>query len=300
MNAHSVAIVDCHVHFVDVQACGYPIFQQRSAALESLVGDYSALPRRYLPEDYLKEVGGFKVVKTIWAEFMSDDPVGEASWAQSLSHQNGHPHGLIVQADFLSSEIGRVIDFYGSLPRVRAVRQHLTLQPGSNLGAARPDLLEDSAWRERLALLRKHDLRCELEILAPQLPGFANAARVHPDIQFVLPLMGWPIDLTDAGHQAWKHDMKVLSGCKNVAVKIFGMECLFGLHWRIEQVRPWILETIDFFGPERCMFASHMPIGGLARSFQDIYGAYFDVVSDFTASDRQKLFHDTSTRVYGV
>jgi predicted TIM-barrel fold metal-dependent hydrolase len=300
MNTQSVAIVDCHVHFVDVQVHSYPIFQQRSAALESLVGDYSALPRRYLPEDYLKEVGGFKVVKTIWAEFMSDDPVGEASWAQALSHENGHPHGLIVQADFLSSEIARVIDFYGSLARVRAVRQHLAFQPGSNLGGARPDVLEDSAWRERLALLRKHDLRCELEILAPQLPGFANAARFYPDIQFVLPLMGWPIDLTDAGHQAWKSDMKVLSGCQNVAVKIFGMECLFGLGWTTERVRPWILETIDFFGPERCMFASHMPIGGLARSFQDIYGAYFDVVSDFTASDRQKLFHDTSTRVYRV
>jgi len=300
MNAQSVAIVDCHVHFVDAQVRSYPIFRQRSAALESLVGDYSALRRRYLPEDYLKEVGGFKVVKTIWAEFMSDDPVGEASWAQALSHENGHPHGLIVQADFLSSEIVRVIDSYGSLPRVRAVRQHLAFQPVSNLGAARPDVLEDSAWRERLALLRKHDLRCEMEILAPQLPGFANAARVHPDIQFVLPLMGWPIDLTEAGHQAWKRDMKVLSGCKNVAVKIFGMECLFGLDWTIEQVRPWILETIDFFGPERCMFASHMPIGGLARSFQDIYGAYFDVVSDFSASDRQKLFHDTSTRVYRV
>jgi predicted TIM-barrel fold metal-dependent hydrolase len=94
--------------------------------------------------------------------------------------------------------------------------------------------------------------------------------------------------------------MKVLSGCRNVAVKIFGMECLFGFDWTTERVRPWILETIDFFGPERCMFASHMPIGGVARSFQDFYGAYFDVVSDFSASDKQKLFHDTSTRVYKV
>jgi predicted TIM-barrel fold metal-dependent hydrolase len=185
MDADSLPIVNCHLHFVDVQVHSYPIFQQRSAALESLVGDYSALPRRYLPEDHLKEVGGFKVVKTIWAEFKSDDPVGEASWAQALSNENGHPHGLIVQTDFLSSEIARVIDSYGSLPRVRAVRQHLPFQPGSNLGAARPDVLEDSAWRERLALLRKHDLRCELEILARQLPGFANAARVHPNIQFV-------------------------------------------------------------------------------------------------------------------
>ena len=86
MDADSLPIVDCHVHFVDVQVHSYPIFQQRSAALESLVGDYSTLPRRYLPEDYLKEAGRFKVVKTIWAEFMSDDPVGEATLGPRSSH----------------------------------------------------------------------------------------------------------------------------------------------------------------------------------------------------------------------
>src|ERR1700757_1326764 len=34
----------------------------------------------------------------------------------------------------------------------------------------------------------------------------------------------------------------------------------FGLKWTLDQVRPWILHTIDSFGPARCMFASHMPI----------------------------------------
>jgi predicted TIM-barrel fold metal-dependent hydrolase len=300
MNRDSIAIVDCHVHFVDVRSHRYPIFQQRSAALESVVGDYSALPRRYLPEDYLQEVGECNVVKTVWAEFMSDDPVKEASWAQALSNESGHPHGLIAQADFLSSEVVRVIDSYGCLPRVRAVRQHLAFEPSGDVPTGQLDLLDDNAWRERLALLCKNDLRCELEILAPRLRGFANVAGFYPDMQFVLPLMGWPMDLTDTGHQAWKSGMRALSGCKNVAVKIFGMECIFGLEWTIEQVRPWILDTIDLFGPERCMFASHMPIGRLSRGFQDIYAAYFEVVSDFSASDKQRLFHDTATKVYKV
>lgn len=48
------------------------------------------------------------------------------------------------------------------------------------------------------------------------------------------------------------------------------------------------------------MFASHMPIGRLSRGFQDIYAAYFEVVSDFSASDKQRLFHDTATKVYKV
>ncbi len=129
MNPDSIAIVDCHVHFVDAQALSYQIFQQRSASFEAIVGDYSALPRRYLPEDYLNDTRGFNVAKIVCAEFMSDDPIGEVRWALALSNEHGYPQGMIAQADFLSPDVARVIDSYGSIPRLRAVRQHLALDP---------------------------------------------------------------------------------------------------------------------------------------------------------------------------
>ena len=151
--------------------------------------------------------------------------------------------------------------------------------------APRPDVLYDKVWRERLALLRKYHIRCEIELLAPQLPEFTAVASSYPDVQFILPLMGWPIDLTEEGYRDWKRDLKTLSGCENVAVKIFGMECIFGLDWTVDRVRPWILDTIECFRPERSMFASHMPIAKLACSFQDLYRAYADIVSGFSASE---------------
>lgn len=141
---------------------------------------------------------------------------------------------------------------------------------------------------------------CEIEIFAPQLPDLTAVASSYPDIQFILPVMGWPIDLTDAGHRDWKRDMKALSGCENVAVKIFGMECIFGLNWTVDEICPWILDTIEFFRPDRCMFASHVPIAKLACSFQNLCCAYLDVVADFSASEKRKLFHDTATVVYGL
>jgi predicted TIM-barrel fold metal-dependent hydrolase len=61
-----------------------------------LVGNYSALPRRYLPEHYLKDISGLNVTKTVWAEFMSGDPICEARWAENLSGAAGHPHGIIA------------------------------------------------------------------------------------------------------------------------------------------------------------------------------------------------------------
>ena len=45
MKQYALPIIDCHVHFIDGDRFRYPIFPQRSAGFEALVGDYSALPR---------------------------------------------------------------------------------------------------------------------------------------------------------------------------------------------------------------------------------------------------------------
>ncbi len=295
----SQIILDCHQHFIDERLFRYPVFQQRSAGFEALVGDYSALPRIYLPEDYTRDTVGFDV-KTVWAEFISNDPVAEVRWAEQLALTATRPQGLIAQADFLSSDIEHTLDLYASMNRVRAVRQHLAWHPTNPLlrYASRPDVLCDPAWRQAIALLRGRGLCCELEIFAPQLPQLASVAGEYPDIQFVLPVMGWPVDLTSDGHKAWKRDLLLVSACKNVAVKIFGMECIFGTHWTVEQIRPWILETIELFGPGRCMFASHMPICKLACSFQHLYGAYLEVIAAFSASEKRQLLHDTAAEIY--
>src|SRR5262249_7850549 len=84
MENQDLPIIDCHHHFIDSRCLRYPLFMQRSAGFEALVGDYSALPRVYLPEDYARDVNGLGVVKTVWAEFISDDPMGEVTWAQEL------------------------------------------------------------------------------------------------------------------------------------------------------------------------------------------------------------------------
>ncbi len=105
MKADSIPIVDCHCHFLDAHQHTYPIFQQRSPGLEALVGDYSALPRCYLPDDYLRDANGFHVVKIVWAEFMSTDPSREVRWAENLSDEQAYPQGIIALVDFLSPDI---------------------------------------------------------------------------------------------------------------------------------------------------------------------------------------------------
>ena len=300
MTEHAMPIIDCHVHFIDAGRFRYPIFPQRSPGFESLVGDYSALPRRYLPEDYRAAAGELRIEQTVFAEFMSDTPLEELRWARSLAKASGLPNGMIGSVDFQAPDIDRKIEAYRSVSGVRAVRQHLAWHPNNELlrFAPAPDLLADSRWRCGLTQLRKYDLACEIEIVATQLGDLSSVANGFPDLRFVLPLMGWPIDLTAEGFQTWRSDMAGLARCENVAVKIFGAECIFGLDWTVPQIRPWVLETIELFGPARCMFASHMPIAILSRSLGDLYGAYKEIVEHFTFSEQQCLFHDTAASTY--
>jgi len=92
-------MIDCHVHLIDASRFRYSIFPQRSAGFEALVGDYSAVPRRYLPADYLADTAGLHIDGTVCAEFMSSTPLEELRWAQSLADAGGQPTGMIACVD---------------------------------------------------------------------------------------------------------------------------------------------------------------------------------------------------------
>jgi predicted TIM-barrel fold metal-dependent hydrolase len=209
---------------------------------------------------------------------------------------------MIGLVDFSSPEIEHTLDRYTSIEPVRAVRQHLGWHPTNPLlrYASGPELLSNTVWQDGLALLRGRHLRCEIEIFGSQLPEFASVAASYPDIQFVLPVMGWPIDLTNEGHETWKRALATASACDNVAIKIFGMECIFGIRWTVAQIRPWILDTVELSGPDRCMFASHLPICKLACSVQQLYAAYLEVIADFSVSEKRQMLHDTAEEIYGL
>jgi len=300
MDDATLPILDCHQHFYDARRLRYPVFAQRSAGFETLVGDYGALPRVYRPETYAQDTAGWNVVKTVWAEFISEDPVDEVRWAGELVQATGRPDGMIGLVDFRSPDLERRLETYASAGPVRCVRQHLGWHPTDPLlrFAPGPDLLFDVAWRRGVASLRGRGLACEIEIFGPQLPDLAALAAAYPDIQFVLPVMGWPLDLTGDGRSAWKRGVAAVAGRPNVALKIFGMECIFGIRWTVAQIRPWILEAIDAFGPHRCMFASHMPICRLACTFGQLYDAYLEVIVGCSPLEKRQLMCDTAASVY--
>ena len=59
-----------------------------------------------------------------------------------------------------------------------------------------------------------------------------------------------------------------------------------------------LLEAIEVFGVERCMFASNFPVDGLRVTFRHMFDDYKRVAQVFTPAERRALFHDNAARFY--
>lgn len=297
-----VSIVDAHIHFYDHEANTHRFLEQVDPVYSALVGDYSTLPRTYLPESYLADSAGWRIEGVVWHEYLSDDALQEARWAERLAEASPLPQAMVALVDFLDPRLDERLEAYAALPHVSAVREHLGWDAANPLKrfAKRPDLLADPAWRRGLAALRKHHFKCGLEVFAPQLPDLLSVVREYPEQRFTLAVMGWPLDLGPAGFDRWRIDMAALARCENVAADISAIECIFGMDWSQRQIAPWILSLIDFFGPERTMFGSHLPLTGLSRGFPALYEAYAETLSGFSAAEGDRMFRGAAADCSGL
>jgi len=68
--------------------------------------------------------------------------------------------------------------------------------------------------------------------------------------------------------------------------------------WTTESIRPFVLQPIEWFGAERCMFASNFPVDRLMATYDRLWQAYRDITRAFTAWEKQLLFRDNALRIY--
>jgi predicted TIM-barrel fold metal-dependent hydrolase len=99
------------------------------------------------------------------------------------------------------------------------------------------------------------------------------------------------------GIAGWRKGMRELASCPNVAVKISGLG-MTDHKWTMESIRPFVLETIEIFDVERCLFASNFPVDKLFGDYRSLWSAYDEITRKFSVGERSALFHDNALRVY--
>jgi len=292
-------IVDAHQHFWDLERNYLPwLCDERPIPFR--YGNYDALRRNYLPEDYLRDAANHHVVQTVYVETEWDpaDPVGETRWLQEIIAATGFPHAIVAGARLDDPEVEAVLARHAGFAQVRGIRH----KPRA---AAAPDRVEkdapgsmgDPAWRRGFALLQKYGLSFDLQTPWWHLAEAAALARDFPATRIILNHTGLPADRSADGLARWREAMATFAAEPNVAVKISGLGQP-GHPWTVAANGPIVRDTIRIFGVERCMFASNFPVDSLCADFDTIFTGFKTIVGDLSHAEQLRLFRDNAVRFY--
>ena len=254
----------------------------------------------------MKTREGLPLVKSVHVQAEWDhesDPVGETAWLQSVADSDasrGMPHAIIGFADLAQPESPDLIARHAEHANWRGIRHMLNWAEDPKWRFTdRNDLMTDPDWLRGYRALADHDGSFDLQVWPWQLADAADLAHRVPEVPIVLDHTGMPRDWDEAGVKVWRNGMKALANTDNVSVKISALG-MFAGEFTADRIRQFVLDSIEIFGVDRCMFASNYPVDMLFSSYAAIWDAYDEITSDFSDAERDKIFKSNAERYYRI
>ena len=295
----NLPIIDAHHHFWNLSLNKNP-WLNPSNQIPFRYGNYESICKNFLIEDYKRVSKKHNVVKTVHMETEWDpqDPVGETKWLQKLFDETGWPNALVGQAWFDREDIEIVLKGHKQYPLIRSVRHKPKSSPSPNTKNFNPQgTLKDPIFRKGYSLLKKYKLHFDLQTPWWHLNDATSLAKDFPDTIIILNHGGLPSDRTYNGLENWKANMQEFAEQPNVAVKISGT-CVPKKKWTVELNKQVVLDIIEIFGYERCMFASNLPVDSILASFDEIYDGFKKITNGMKKIHINALFHDNAIKYY--
>lgn len=297
-------ILDCHVHWWDLENNYYPWLMDRKSD-DSVLAAEDLLAQTYLPEHYFADAEGFDVIGFVHIEASWDPktPLDETRWLKEMLKKGfarNLPTAIVAAADLRKPDIETLLEQHKAVTNVRGIRHILNyIADKPDYCWAEGDYLQDPTWHDNFGLLKKYDLDFDLMCFSNHLPGMIEVARKHPDIRIHLEHTGMPHDHTEEGRSAWRAGLMGLAALDNTDIKISGLGNTIA-DWTEKKVRPYVLEAIDIFGTKRVAFASNFPTDKQFSGLADIWNAFFSITSDFSQDEKNAMFAENAARMYGL
>lgn len=265
-----------------------------------IFGNYDAVKRDYPIEEFLDDIAGTGVQKSVYiqANWAPDQGQAEAEWVQATADRTGWPHGIVAYCDMTVADARPVLDRLARLPLLRGIRQqfHWHENPLYRF-AASPDLCHNPNVQRNINHLADYGLAFDLQVFAGQMEGAAELAAACPRVTFILQHAGMLEDLTDDGRAAWKAGLRRLAAEPNVMTKLSAFGTFIHLNdpAHIERI---LHDAVGVFGADRCLYGSNFPIEKIWTNYPALIDAFRRAANDLGAGEQRAIFHDTATRVY--
>ena len=265
-----------------------------------IFGPYEAIRRDYRIEEYLQDVAGTGVEKSVYvqANWSPDEFENEVAWVQSVSDSHGWPHGIVGYVDLLQDDARPDLEMLQRFALMRGIRQQLHWHENEQFRfAGVPDLPSHPTLQRNVARLAEFGWSFDLQVFTSQMTSASELAAACPDVTFILQHAGMLEDLTKMGRDSWRDGMKRLADHVNVVCKLSGLGTFIHRN-DPEHIAEIVTEAVAIFSAERCLFGSNFPIEKLWTDYDSLLDAYQRAAAGLSEADRQAIFSDTATRVY--
>ena len=300
----NIQIVDAHHHLWDLNNKHTKYSWLMVEEGEAFFGDYAAIRKSYLLEDYLEDSKNQNIIKSVHvqAEHDDDKPVNETAWLQNLAdtHSSNLPSAIVAYADFSKNNISEVLDAHQEYKNTRGIRQILSYNKEEPKYSHAPeDFMKNSVWVENFKNIRNRNLSFDIQIYKHQMQDAVDLATKYDDVLFILNHTGEPCYQTEEYIYSWNENMKKLASCENIVVKISGLG-MFDPQWTIDSTRIFVEKTIQIFGIERCMFASNFPVDKIFNTFDNYWNSFKEITKDYSVNDKKLLFSSNAEKYYRI
>ena len=300
----NIKIVDAHHHLWDLNNKDTKYSWLMVTEGEAFFGDYAAIRKNYLLEDYIEDTKNQNIIKSVHvqAEHDDDKPVNETAWLQNLAdtHSSKLPNAIVAFADFSKNNVSEILDAHQEYKNTRGIRQILSYNKDEpKYSHATEDFMKNSTWVENFKYIRNRNLSFDIQIYKHQMEDAVNLANKYNDVLFILNHTGEPCYQSKEYIESWEQNMKKLAKCENVVAKISGLG-MFDPNWTIDSTRIFVEKTIQIFGIERCMFASNFPVDKIFNTFDTYWNSFKEITKHYSENDKKLLFSSNAEKYYRI
>ncbi len=293
-----IPFVDAHVHFWDLARIKYPWLTPPFTSVGPN-GSVAAIAQDYLPADYRADLDGWSLAGAVHIDAGAhpEMALAETEWLEAQADETGLPTAIVAFAPLHDPDLERTLERQAAHPQVRGIRQIVNWHTNPLRTYTPSDVTQDDAWWAGFGLLARYGLSFDLQCYAGQMAGLAPLIARHEDVPVIINHLGMPVLEDREGVTRWRHGMRTLAALPHVAVKISG----FGFidrNWDVARVLPFVLEAIELFGTNRCMFASDVPTDKLFAPVERYLSAFKELSSGCSEAEQRDLFGRNANRIY--
>jgi L-fuconolactonase len=293
------------------------------------VGNPDHVTRPHMPQTYHRDTGKYNVsgyvhIQAGWTGKVPTDAADETRWLDGLSDP---PLAIVGEAHLHDlANLDAVLDAHQSASsRFQGVRDMMARHDSRGVMDFNEtgEVLRRDDFKQGYARLGERNLTFDAWVYSHQLPDLIRLVSDVPNTKVVLDHIATPIalggphgglgttaDQRKSIQEQWYDDLARLAQVDHVQLKLSGllMPVLgFGFHRRddpptlsevVDAMAPHIEFALSEFGVDRCMFASNFPMDKVSTSFETLYDAYFQIVENYTDTEKQKLFSSNALAFY--